>query len=305
MRLVVIGMVLSCSTAGAARDVSARTVRFSGPHPIAIGVLKGMCHIPGRHVHGYQPTKPLLHVKAGADWTFVGDPVEYEVEAPKAAYYGHHPLFWIEPGVRGQQYCYISGPHHHWHAPPGGAKFKRKGNVYWYVGGHPAWYQAKHYRVSALRAHYHKIGVPMPVVEVGPPAGFVGVVVGAAWWTGHVSLKWKGGRWWAASAALHPWYGHKWKRPKWKHGHWTHAKWRLRWKRRGYTGGKHHGWKGGMRHRWKGGMGHRWKGGKHHGFKGGKHHGFKGGKSHGFKGGKSHGFKHGGGGAKRKGGKRR
>ena len=162
MRFVVGAIVASLLIMSSGPAAEARRVWYKGPHPIDKKLLKGMCYIPGPHVHSYAPVKPLLFVKAGRHQVFVGDPVEYEIEAPKHAYYGHHPLFWLGPGHPGKHYCYITGPHHHWYKPPKHVKFKRKGNVYWYVGAHPGWYRKTHPRATMLRAHYHGIGVPLP-----------------------------------------------------------------------------------------------------------------------------------------------
>lgn len=260
MRFCVLGIVTALIMLAYAPRASAARVWYSGPHPIDKKLLKGMCYIPGSHVHTYTPVKPLLFVKAGRHHHFIGDPVQYEIEAPKHAYYGHHPLFWIGKGKRGKSYCYITGPHHHWFKPPKRMKFKRKGNVHWYVGGHPGWYVKTHPRAMALRTHYHGIGIPLPEVSVAAPVGFVGVMVGAAWVTGHLMLRWRGGRWWGSGPRMHRWRGHKWKRPKWRRGHWKSHRWRGRWKRRGHRGRrfKKRGFKrgkrtGGRRH----GGGHR------------------------------------------------
>lgn len=249
MRTVVLGIITAMLTMAYAPEASARKVWYSGAHPIHTKVLKGMCYIPGPHVHSYAPVKPLLFVKEGRHNRFVGDPVEYEIEAPKHAYYGHHPLFWVDKAHRGKSYCYITGPHHHWNKPPKHVKFKRKGNAYWYVGGHPSWYVKTHPRAGRLRAHYHGIGIPVPEVSVGPPVGFVGAMVGASFLTGHMLLRWKGGHWRGHGPKYHRWRGHKWKRPKWRRGHWKSPRWRKRWHKRGFRKGHfkrrgHKGYKG-------------------------------------------------------------
>ena len=267
MRLAVLGTLTALLTMVYAPAASASSVWYSGPHPIDTKVLKGMCYIPGSHVHSYAPVKPLLFVKAGRHNQFVGDPVEYEIEAPKHAYYGHHPLFWIDKGHRGKNYCYITGPHHHWYKPPKHLKFKHKGNVHWYVGGHPDWYVKTHPRATQLREHYHGIGIPLPHVTVSAPVGFVGLMVGAGWLTGHYMLKWHGGGWHGSGPMMYRWHGDKWKRPKWRRGHWNSPRWRARWKGHGYGKGhfKKHGYKHGYKHGNKHGIKHgKRTGGKRH-----------------------------------------
>jgi hypothetical protein len=261
MRSLILGIVAAAVTLGAqAPAAGAQTVWYAGPHPLDRKLLKGMCYIPGAHVHSYAPAVPLLYVRAGRHHAFVGDPVEHEIEAPRHAYYGHHPLHWVQGADGGHHYCYITGPHHHWYKPPKGHKYKHKGNVYWYVGGHPGWYRADHPRARLLRAHYHGIGVPLPEVRVAPPVGFVGAVVGAGWLTGHLLLRWQGGRWWGGGVGMARWHGHKWTRPGWKRGHWKNARWGRRWgKRRGWKrgGGRHGRRSGGRRSGMGGGVMHR------------------------------------------------
>ncbi|HRE92154.1 MAG TPA: hypothetical protein PK095_23770, partial [Myxococcota bacterium] len=127
----------------------AQLVDFYGPHPVDPGVHRGLCAIEGPHVHSYAPHDEVLYVRDGDYWTFVGDPVEFEPEPPperpativhvRETYYGHHPVWWTHGP--GEHYCYIDGPHYHGHRPPGHVRFERKGDAFWYVGGHPAWYE--------------------------------------------------------------------------------------------------------------------------------------------------------------------
>lgn len=263
MRLFVLGFVSAALLVTSAPEAWAQRTWYAGPHPIHKRVLKGMCYIPVPHVHNYAPANPLLYVRTGKHHNFVGDPVEHELEAPRYAYYGHHPVFWVQKRGAAKHYCYITGPHHHWYKPPGHLKFKQKGNAYWYVGGHPAWYKKDHPRAKMLRTHYHSIGIPLPEVKVAAPVGFVGVVVGGAWLTGHLLLKYRGGRWYGHGPRYHRWHGHKWKRPKWRRGHWRSKRWgkrwgKRRWKHRGKRyrkirvrrrRGKRYGKGGGARHR--------------------------------------------------------
>jgi hypothetical protein len=168
--------VLLLLTAGAAH---AELIRFMHPHPMPPSMGKGMCHIEGPHFHSFKPHKPLLYVEVEGHWAFIGDPVEYEPEGPKYAYYGHHPIFWVE-GDPGEvhHYCYITGPHYHYYAPPPDMKFKVKGGVYWWVGAHPKWYRTRYKRYRPVDRYYASVHIARPVVTVAPPAGYVGVVIG-------------------------------------------------------------------------------------------------------------------------------
>jgi hypothetical protein len=161
--------LLALGAAGRARGDT--VVEYLGPHPIDAAVASGMCYIPGPHVHAYAPSNPVLYAHVDGGWAFIGDPVEFEHDAPRYGYYGHHPIFWVDAP---ELYCYITGPHYHWDAPPPGAGFKQKGGVYWYTGEQPGWYRP----TRDLDEHYAAVRVVHPVVNVAPPVGFVGVVVG-------------------------------------------------------------------------------------------------------------------------------
>ncbi len=169
-----------------AREARAALVQFIGPHPVDPGLVKGMCHIDGPHLHAYAPHKPLLYVEAGGQWAFIGDPAEFEAAVPKHAYYGHHPTFWVEtrddlpPQAKARHYCYIGGAHHHWYPPPSTVAFTVKGGAYWYVGAVPVWYHKRWRKRSPLDDHYHGVVLVRPEVVVeAPPPGFVGVYFGA------------------------------------------------------------------------------------------------------------------------------
>jgi hypothetical protein len=158
-------------------------IHYIGPHPIDPQVHEGMCYIEGAHFHNYAPYKPLLYIKVDAGWTFVGDPVEFEKATPKFAYYGHHPIFWAnemenEEAIPEGHYCFISGPHYHWYAPPPRWKFKAKGGAYWYVGTPPGWYHKRKMKAHHLDHYYSTVYVEHPVITVEPPEGFIGIVVG-------------------------------------------------------------------------------------------------------------------------------
>jgi hypothetical protein len=165
------------SHAGPAK--AATVVHFLGPHPVAPSVHRGMCFIEGPHVHSYVPHKKLLYVRVDDGWSFIGDPTEYDRHVKKHAYYGHHPVFWVDDdGQEVEHYCYITGPHHHLYRPPPTLEFKVKGGVYWYVGAHPRWYKRRARRYRHVDRYYARVHIVRPVVTVVPPVGFVGVVVG-------------------------------------------------------------------------------------------------------------------------------
>lgn len=155
-------------------------IHYHGSHPLPQG-HQGLCVIEGPHVHQYQPHKPILYVKSGVNWVFVGDPVEFEPETNKHTYYGHHPVFWDHAHgapIEVEHYCYITGPHHHLYAPPPKIEFKLKGGAYWYVGAHPGWYKKRRRKHRYIDHHYATVSLHRPVISVEPPAGFLGVVVG-------------------------------------------------------------------------------------------------------------------------------
>lgn len=190
--LLVAAAVLLCLESPAAGDV----VHYIGPHPVAPQIHKGMCQIQGPHVHVYKPHKPLLYVEVDAGWVFTGDPVEFDRKAPKYVYYDHHPVFWTEyddnyDDYEPHHYCYISGPHHHLYAPPPRLKFKLKGGVYWYVGGHPKWYRKRRLKHRHVDEYYTSVRIARPTVTVTPPSGFIGVSVGPG--GGHVHGHVQGG----------------------------------------------------------------------------------------------------------------
>ncbi|HEY3355863.1 MAG TPA: hypothetical protein VGQ83_21600 [Polyangia bacterium] len=167
---------IACLVLALAGPAAADTVviEYLGPHPIDPQLAKGMCFIDGPHVHAYRPHKEVLYVNVGGQHAFVGDPTEFEPAAPKFAYYGHHPVFWLDAP---DHYCFITGPHYHWQAPPAALQFQLKGGAYWFVGAHPGWYKARaHKRLDTHYAHVHLVH---PVIAVAPPVGFIGVVVGA------------------------------------------------------------------------------------------------------------------------------
>jgi len=182
MRHFFVGLAMSTIIAAWPGAANAEVVLYLHPHPVAPSVGDGMCHIEGPHVHSYAPHAKVLYTKVHKRNVFVGDPVEFDKKHEKHAYYGHHPLFWIDNGdgsVTTDQYCFITGPHYHWYAPPSDLKFTLKGDAYWYVGAHPGWYARRWKpRHRRLARHYGRVTVHHPTVTIEPPSGFVGLYVG-------------------------------------------------------------------------------------------------------------------------------
>ena len=170
-----VGLWLLCSGAMARAEI----VHYLHPHPMPPGVSKGMCYIEGPHVHSFRPHKPLLYIEVNGGHAFIGDHTEFAPEEKKYAYYGHHPVFWVDKPGKVQHYCYITGPHHHYYPPPPEMKFEVKGGVYWYVGAHPGWYRKRYRRYRPVDRYYARAHIIRPVVTVQPPVGFVGVYIGA------------------------------------------------------------------------------------------------------------------------------
>lgn len=180
MRHLFVALVISAAWSSTA---SARVVLYFHPHPIAPTVDGGMCHIEGPHVHSYRPHAKVLYTKVDRQYVFVGDPVEFDKKREKHAYYGHHPLFWVandDGTLTADEYCFLTGPHYHWYAPPAELQFKREGGAYWYIGAHPGWYARRWMpRHRRLARHYGRVTVHRPTITVEPPSGFVGIYIGA------------------------------------------------------------------------------------------------------------------------------
>lgn len=149
---------------------------YAGPHPVDPHFARGLCQIEGPHFHAYAPHKKLLYLRAGGEWHFIGDPVQFEPELEsRYAFVGHHPLFWVDADV-GKHFCYISGPHFHLDAPDPELGFELKGDAYWYVGPRPAWYRPP--RRTPIDNYYAHVELVHPEIHVTPPAGFIGIHAG-------------------------------------------------------------------------------------------------------------------------------
>ena len=179
-KVIVLASVLYFSLMGRAQ---AEVIRYVGPHPMVSSHIRGMCFIEGPHIHDYRPHKPILYVRQGDEWAFVGDPTEFERESPRYAYYGHHPVFWADPYGGGPRVevspiCYISGPHYHWYQPRPNLQFAMKGDAYFYVGPQLPGYRRHWRRHSPMDDYYASVEIVRPVITVTPPAGYIGVYAG-------------------------------------------------------------------------------------------------------------------------------
>src|SRR5215510_8971230 len=123
---------------------SGQQVRYVGIHPLPKSEGGGMCYIEGPHVHIFDADKIQYRDHQGANY-FVGDPVAYGYDGQRYAYKGHHPIHVnvvVGDDYPDDEYCYISGPHYHYFAPPDGPEFKIVGGAYFYVAEPPRAYVA-------------------------------------------------------------------------------------------------------------------------------------------------------------------
>jgi hypothetical protein len=174
--LVLLALVATPATAG---RKFGKQVRYAGVHPVAKHEGGGMCHIEAPHVHVYPANKLEYRVHADNN-VFVGDPVAYGWDGPKYSYKGHHPVqvHVIAGGDPYTHYCYLDGPHYHAWEPPDGPDFKVAGNAYFYVGEPAPLYLEARPAYIGINATYRPIVYTRPVVEVEPPAGWIGITVG-------------------------------------------------------------------------------------------------------------------------------
>jgi hypothetical protein len=175
-RTILLLLVCLVATPALADSKYGRQVRFAGVHPIPKSEGGGMCYIEGPHVHIYTANK-LEYRTHGDDHVFVGDPVAYGYDGPKYAYKGPHPVQ-VEAVVGGDpavDYCYITGPHYHYFAPPEGPDFKVVGDAYFYVGQPPQAFIEARPTYIGINDYYRPIVYTRPVVEVAPPEGWIGV----------------------------------------------------------------------------------------------------------------------------------
>ncbi|HUH01452.1 MAG TPA: hypothetical protein VML75_05615 [Kofleriaceae bacterium] len=189
LSILVSGLV--AGIAGTTSTAHAGQVRYVGGHPADHG---GYCHIEASHVHVYAPAKgnkkhtKLLYRMHDQQYHFVGDPAAHHYDGPRVSYYGHHPIALdvvagdhVEGAPHDVTYCYLDGPHFHAYAPAPSLEFTVKGDANWYVGTYPAEYERDRVALVRVNAIYRPMKYQRPVIEVEPPAAYVGpiFVVGA------------------------------------------------------------------------------------------------------------------------------
>jgi hypothetical protein len=177
LSLAIAGVVVGLA-AGAA---DAKQYKFVGGHPIE----GGFCHIGAPHVHVFAPAKAKLSYRVhDGHHAFVGDPVAHGYDGEHHGYYGHHPIavdvvagVAVDGAPHHIEYCYLDGPHFHAYAPPADLKFEVKGGVYWYVDAYPPEYERDRPALVKINGLYADVDYARPVVEVEPPALYVGPIV--------------------------------------------------------------------------------------------------------------------------------
>jgi hypothetical protein len=180
-RWILVGLALAFATPATAKKYG-KQVRFAGIHPVPKGEGGGICYLEAPHVHIYQPNKVEYRVVAENN-VFVGDPVAYGWDGPKHAYKGHHPVevnVVAGVGAPTTHYCYLNGPHFHSFEPAPGPEFKVVGDAYFYVGEPAPLYLEARPTYIGINATYEPIVYTRPVVEVEPPALWIGVRPGFA-----------------------------------------------------------------------------------------------------------------------------
>jgi hypothetical protein len=157
----------------------AHQVRYVGIHPVPKAEGGGLCYIEGPHVHIYDADKLQYRDHRGASY-FVGDPVAYGYDGKRYAYKGHHPIHVsavlgdADPADPDDEYCYLSGPHYHYFAPPEGPEFRVAGDAYFYVGEPPRVYVDARPAMMRINAVYQPLVYGRPVVTVDAPVGWIG-----------------------------------------------------------------------------------------------------------------------------------
>lgn len=153
-----------------------KQVRYVGIHPLPASEGGGFCYIEGPHVHLYEVDKLQYRDHHGAHY-FVGDPVAYGYDGPRVAYKGHHPIHVNvvvgEPEPH-DEFCYLSGPHYHYFAPPPGPEFQLTGDTYFYVAAPPRAYVEARPAMMKIDAVYQPLVYERPVVAVAAPVGWIG-----------------------------------------------------------------------------------------------------------------------------------
>lgn len=169
-------VLFALGLAGPALATGAKQVRYVGIHPIPRSEGGGICYIEGPHVHLFDADKLQYRDHHGAHY-FVGDPVAYGYDGQRYAYKGHHPIH-VSAVVGDPEpddvYCYLSGPHFHYFAPPPGPEFQLAGDTYFYVAPPPPAYVEARPAMMKIDAIYQPITYERPVVEVAAPVGWIG-----------------------------------------------------------------------------------------------------------------------------------
>ena len=168
-------VALALSTAPAAASPG-RQVRYIGIHPLPKAEGGGICYIEGPHVHVYDADKIQYRDHRGARY-FVGDPVAYGYDGERYAYKGHHPIHVsavVGDSEPDDEYCYLSGPHYHYFAPPEGPEFKLVGDAYFFVGDPPHAYVEARPALMKINAVYQPLVYERPMITVDAPAGWIG-----------------------------------------------------------------------------------------------------------------------------------
>jgi hypothetical protein len=176
LALVLVALALAAVPAVAA---GGKQVRYVGIHPLPRSEGGGICYIEGPHVHVYEADKAdkvQYRDHRGANY-FVGDPVAYGFDGERFAYKGHHPIHVaavVGDDDPGDVYCYISGPHYHYFAPPDGPDFQVVGGAYFYVGEPPKVYVEARPAMMKINAVYQPLVYERPVITVDAPVGWIG-----------------------------------------------------------------------------------------------------------------------------------
>lgn len=182
MRTTILALCLLLGLAGLA-SAGPKHHRYVGIHPIARSHGGGMCHIEAPHVHVYAPVDVKLNYREHDGYHhFVGDPVAYEWDGPKHAYYGHHPVpvhVIVGDDHEDMEYCYLDGPHYHAWEPPPNIDVKLHAGAYWYVGDFPEAYVKGKVTYDPIDVVYKPIVYtrPVVVVEAPPPHWYGGVTL--------------------------------------------------------------------------------------------------------------------------------
>jgi len=177
--IYLVPVVLLAALAQPADAGRGKQVRYIGIHPVPKSHGGGLCYIEGPHVHIFGANK--LEYRDHVDHHyFVGDPVAYGYDGPRFAYKGHHPIHVhavVEDDHEDVEYCYLDGPHYHAFAPPPviEAEFELVGDAYHYVAEPPQVYVTARPAMVKINAMYRPLVYTRPVVEVEPPAGWIGV----------------------------------------------------------------------------------------------------------------------------------